>query len=74
MSQNYFAAPPAAQGRKTGNAKFTNWREAVNSADNCGNGKVNLLRNVGPQPDGVIDSDRANRFMDIGAWLARFAV
>ena len=54
MSQNYFAAPPAAQGRKTGNMKAANWRETVNRPDNCGGDKVNRLRNAGPQPDGAV--------------------
>jgi alpha-L-fucosidase len=34
-------------------------------------GDGNVLLNVGPRPDGVIDPEQANRLKDIGAWLAK---
>jgi len=34
-------------------------------------GDGNILLNVGPRPDGVIDPEQANRLKDIGAWLAK---
>ncbi|SPE50527.1 conserved exported hypothetical protein [Verrucomicrobia bacterium] len=34
-------------------------------------GDGNILLNVGPRPDGVIDPEQANLLKDIGAWLAK---
>ena len=34
-------------------------------------GDGNVLLNVGPRPDGVIDPEQVNRLKEIGAWLAR---
>jgi len=34
-------------------------------------GDGNILLNVGPRPDGVIDPAQANRLQEIGAWLAK---
>ena len=34
-------------------------------------GGGNVLLNVGPRPDGVIDPAQANRLREMGAWLAR---
>ena len=34
-------------------------------------GDGNILLNVGPRPDGVIDSEQASRLKDIGKWLAK---
>jgi alpha-L-fucosidase len=34
-------------------------------------GDGNVLLNVGPRPDGLIDPEQANRLKEIGAWLAR---
>jgi alpha-L-fucosidase len=35
-------------------------------------GDGNILLNVGPRPDGVIDPAQANLLKDMGAWLARY--
>jgi len=35
-------------------------------------GDGNVLLNVGPRPDGVIDPAQADRLKDIGAWLAKY--
>jgi alpha-L-fucosidase len=37
----------------------------------CAGGDGNVLLNVGPRPDGVIDPEQVNRLKEIGAWLAR---
>lgn len=34
-------------------------------------GDGNVLLNVGPRPDGVIDPAQANRIKEVGAWLAK---
>jgi len=34
-------------------------------------GDGNVLLNVGPRPDGVIDPEQANRLKEIGVWLAK---
>jgi alpha-L-fucosidase len=34
-------------------------------------GDGNILLNVGPRPDGMIDPEQASRLKDIGAWLAK---
>ena len=34
-------------------------------------GAGNILLNVGPRPDGVIDPAQANRLKEVGAWLAK---
>ena len=34
-------------------------------------GDGNVLLNVGPRPDGMIDPEQANRLKEIGAWLAK---
>ncbi len=34
-------------------------------------GDGNVLLNVGPRPDGLIDPEQAHRLKEIGAWLAR---
>jgi alpha-L-fucosidase len=34
-------------------------------------GDGNILLNVGPRPDGVIDPEQAARLKEIGAWLAK---
>ena len=34
-------------------------------------GDGNVLLNVGPRPDGMIDPEQANRLKDVGAWLAK---
>ncbi len=34
-------------------------------------GDGNILLNVGPRPDGVIDPEQANRLKEIGAWLTK---
>jgi alpha-L-fucosidase len=39
---------------------------------NCAGGDGNMLLNVGPRPDGIIDPEQANRLRDIGAWLAQY--
>jgi alpha-L-fucosidase len=36
----------------------------------CGDG--NLLLNVGPRPDGIIDKAQADRLREMGAWLAKY--
>jgi len=35
-------------------------------------GDGNVLMNVGPRPDGLIDPEQANRLKDVGAWLAKY--
>ena len=35
-------------------------------------GDGNVLLNVGPRPDGVIDPAQANLLKDVGAWMARY--
>jgi len=35
-------------------------------------GNGNVLLNVGPRPDGVIDPEQAGRLKEIGDWLARY--
>jgi alpha-L-fucosidase len=37
----------------------------------CAGGDGNVLLNVGPRPDGVIDPEQVNRLKEIGAWLAK---
>lgn len=37
----------------------------------CAGGDGNMLLNVGPRPDGVIDPAQANLLKSIGAWLAK---
>jgi alpha-L-fucosidase len=37
----------------------------------CAGGDGNILLNVGPRPDGVIDPAQADLLKDIGAWLAK---
>ncbi len=34
-------------------------------------GDGNILLNVGPRPDGVIDPEQADRLKEVGAWLAK---
>lgn len=34
-------------------------------------GDGNILLNVGPRPDGMIDPEQAGRLKDVGAWLAK---
>jgi alpha-L-fucosidase len=35
-------------------------------------GDGNILLNVGPRPDGVIDPEQAGRLKDVGDWLAKY--
>jgi alpha-L-fucosidase len=35
-------------------------------------GDGNILLNVGPRPDGVIDPEQASRLKDVGDWLAKY--
>ncbi len=35
-------------------------------------GDGNVLLNVGPRPDGVIDPEQANRLRDVGNWLQKY--
>src|SRR5260370_17353518 len=44
----------------------------LNLLVNCAGGDGNMLLNVGPRPDGIIDPEQANRLRDIGAWLAQY--
>jgi alpha-L-fucosidase len=44
----------------------------LNLLINCAGGDGNMLLNVGPRPDGIIDPEQANRLRDIGAWLAQY--
>src|SRR5260370_18113763 len=44
----------------------------LNLLINCVGGDGNMLLNVGPRPDGIIDPEQANRLRDIGAWLAQY--
>ncbi|MCX6997513.1 MAG: alpha-L-fucosidase [Kiritimatiellaeota bacterium] len=46
--------------------------QCLNMLIQCAGGDGNLLLNVGPRPDGVIDPEQANRLKELGAWLARF--
>ena len=45
--------------------------ECLQMLINAAGGDGNVLLNVGPRPDGVIDPEQANRLKDIGAWLAK---
>ncbi len=38
----------------------------------CAGGDGNMLLNVGPRPDGLIDPEQANRLKEIGDWLAKY--
>lgn len=39
----------------------------------CGTGgDGNVLLNVGPRPDDVIDPEQANRLKKVGDWLAKY--
>jgi alpha-L-fucosidase len=44
----------------------------LNMLVRCAGGDGNMLLNVGPRPDGIIDPEQANRLRDIGAWLAQY--
>jgi alpha-L-fucosidase len=44
----------------------------LNLLVNCAGGDGNMLLNVGPRPDGIIDPEQANRLRNIGAWLAQY--
>jgi alpha-L-fucosidase len=39
---------------------------------NVAGGDGNMLLNVGPRPDGLIDPEQANAIKGIGAWLAKY--
>jgi alpha-L-fucosidase len=39
---------------------------------NCAGGDGNMLLNVGPRPDGMIDPEQAGRIGEIGGWLAQY--
>ncbi|MCX6971121.1 MAG: alpha-L-fucosidase [Verrucomicrobia bacterium] len=39
---------------------------------NVAGGDGNMLLNVGPRPDGIIDPEQANAIKGIGAWLAKY--
>jgi alpha-L-fucosidase len=38
----------------------------------CAGGDGNMVLNVGPRPDGVIDPEQANRLREVGAWLQKY--
>jgi alpha-L-fucosidase len=38
----------------------------------CAGGDGNMLMNVGPRPDGVIDPEQAARLQEIGTWLQKY--
>jgi alpha-L-fucosidase len=38
----------------------------------CASGDGNVLLNVGPRPDGIIDPEQANRLKEVGDWLAQY--
>jgi alpha-L-fucosidase len=44
----------------------------LNMLVNCAGGDGNMLLNVGPRPDGMIDPEQANLLKGIGAWLAQY--
>jgi alpha-L-fucosidase len=54
-------------------------RDGVKSLAECldrviraAGGDGNVLLNVGPRPDGVIDPEQADRLKEIGSWLAQY--
>ncbi len=46
--------------------------ECVQTLLRCAGGDGNLLLNVGPMPDGRIETRQAERLAEMGAWLAKF--
>jgi alpha-L-fucosidase len=44
----------------------------LNMLVNCAGGDGNMLLNVGPRPDGIIDPEQANLLASIGGWLAQY--
>jgi alpha-L-fucosidase len=38
----------------------------------CAGGDGNMVLNVGPRPDGIIDPEQANRLKEIGVWLRKY--
>ena len=46
--------------------------ECMNMLIRCAGGDGNMLMNVGPRPDGVIDPEQANRLKEMGAWLGKY--
>lgn len=47
-------------------------RECLRLLISCAGGDGNLLLNVGPTPEGEIESRQAERLKEIGAWLAKY--
>jgi alpha-L-fucosidase len=44
----------------------------LNMLVNCAGGDGNMLLDVGPRPDGIIDPEQANLIRGMGAWLAQY--
>ena len=46
--------------------------ECLNMLVHCAGGDGNMLLDVGPRPDGVIDPEQSNRLREIGKWLEKY--
>ncbi len=46
--------------------------ECMNMLIRCAGGDGNMLLNVGPRPDGMIDPEQTNRLKEVGDWLAKY--
>ena len=47
-------------------------KECIHTLVRCAGGDGNLLLNVGPRPDGLIEPEQAQRLREIGAWLRQY--
>ncbi len=48
------------------------FRDCMEMLLRCAGGDGNLLLNVGPRPEGVIDPEQAGRIKEMGAWLEKY--
>ena len=53
------------------NDKMKSLKECLQTLIRTNGGDGNLLFNVGPQPDGVIEARQVERLKEMGAWLAK---
>ena len=58
-------------GYNAGDQKFKSDRELIHYLVRAAGNNANFLLNVGPKPDGTIDTESAKRLEQIGAWMAQ---